>query len=83
MIIVEDVMTYRKERNVGVCMCAKLCVCACVRVCMYKEASVVCLVQQFGSAVFVCNNDMQMGVSQSDANDFIITNNISTVKIEL
>lgn len=81
MIIVEDVMTYTARREMWVC----------------KEASVLCLVfctivriSSFcvhSLCVYVLathtHNDMQMDVSQNDANDFIITKDISTVKIKI
>lgn len=56
-------------------------VCACVQsfvwVCVYVQRGT-----REGLAIHTYNH-MQMDVSQSDANDFIITKNISTVKIKL
>lgn len=82
----------------GVCVCAKLCECVYVQrglvclVALYKNSDqqnlcalvtlYACVCVQEGLSIHT-HNDMQMILSQSDANGFIITKNINTVKIKL
>lgn len=86
---------YCKERSVGVFLCVCVCMCneaSVVIFCFVKKefgSAVPVHIQWYvfvyvqGGLAIHTHNDMQMDVSQSDANDFIITKNISTVKIEL